>query len=94
MPRRVVLDTSVLVSAYLYRGLPRHALNVARRGEVALLASSDTVSEFARVLAYSKFGLAVEEISEILDDLRTFAEHVEVREAVSAIAEIPPTTSS
>lgn len=89
MPRRIVLDTSVLLSAYLYRGLPRQALDVARRGEADLLVSRETVGEFARVLGYVKFGLSADEIVQILADLRTFAEYVEVNEMVSAVAEDP-----
>lgn len=89
MPSRIVLDTSVLISAYLYRGLTRQALDMARRGEVDLLVSRETVQEFARVLGYPKFGLATDEIAEILGDLRTFAEYVEVIEAVSVIADDP-----
>ena len=39
-PNRIVLDTSVLISAYLYRGLPRQILELARRGEVRLAVVS------------------------------------------------------
>lgn len=88
-PNRIVLDTSVLISAYLYRGLPRQILELARRGEVRLIVSRDTVEELARVLGYEKFGLATGEIKEILTDLRTFAEYFEVRERVSIILDDP-----
>ncbi len=62
---------------------------MARRGEAHLLVSRDTVEEFARVLGYAKFGLAADEIAQILADLRTFAEYVEVNEIVSVIVEDP-----
>lgn len=88
-PNRIVLDISVLISAYLYRGLPRQILEMARRGEVSLIVSRDTVEKLARVLGYKKFGLAVGEIKEILADLRSFTEYVEVRERVSIIRDDP-----
>ncbi len=62
---------------------------MARRGEVDLIVSRETVEEFARVLAYPKFGLSAVEIAEILADLRAFAEYVELDETVAAISEDP-----
>ena len=80
MPERVIFDTNVLISGYLWTGPPRRALEHARRGRYTLLISQQTIEEFIRILGYPKFGLTAEEIVPILADLASFAEFVEVRE--------------
>ncbi|MBI3989147.1 MAG: putative toxin-antitoxin system toxin component, PIN family [candidate division NC10 bacterium] len=89
MPERVIFDTNVLISGYLWRGLPRRALEHARRGRYTLLLSQQTIEEFIRILGSPKFGLTAEEIVPILADLTSLAEFVEVRETVSVIREDP-----
>lgn len=79
----------MLVSAYLYRGLPRDALDLARRGEADLLLSEEMVEALARVLAYPKFGLSTQEVAQVLNDLRGFATYLEVRDTAQVIEEDP-----
>lgn len=55
--RRVVVDTSVLVSALLFRGPVSALASLWRSRELLLVVSEDILREYARVLAYPKFRL-------------------------------------
>jgi putative PIN family toxin of toxin-antitoxin system len=82
---RVVFDTNILISGYLWKGPPRQAIEKVRDKEWTLLVSKDTIAELIRVLAYRKFGLAPEEIQPIVEDLIRISEIVEVTTQVTAI---------
>lgn len=66
---RAVFDTNILISAYLWSGTPRRALEVVRAGHVELISATAAIEEFIRVLGYPKFGLSPEEIAPFVDDL-------------------------
>ena len=89
MARRVVFDTNVLVSGYLWKGLARRALEKVRSGEWILLVSKDAIDELIRVLAYNKFGLKPEEIEPIINDLIEISDFVDVRTQVQIIKDDP-----
>lgn len=87
---RVVLDTNVLVSALLFPGAARELVERWQRGSMRLLASAAMMRELARVLAYQKFRLSEDEISELLhDEVLPFVTPVAVREVPAVIAEEP-----
>ena len=52
---RIVVDTSTLISAVLWNGLPHRLIELAEAGEVTLCATADTLQEFQGVLSRSKF---------------------------------------
>jgi putative PIN family toxin of toxin-antitoxin system len=83
--RRVVFDTNILISGYLWKGPPRQAIEKVRNREWTLLISKETTDELIRVLAYRKFGLSPEEIQPIIEDLFRISEVVEVTTQVTAI---------
>ena len=89
MARRVVFDTNVLISGYLWKGMARRALEKVRSREWALLISNDAIDELIRVLAYDKFGLKPEEIGPIVRDLTEISEFVEVRTQIQIIEDDP-----
>ena len=68
-PRRLVLDTNVLLSALVFPdgslAWLRHAW---QSGTVLPLVSRDTTSELIRVLHYPKFRLTRDEREDLLDD--------------------------
>jgi putative PIN family toxin of toxin-antitoxin system len=76
---RVVLDTNVVLSGLVFRsgaaGLVRQAW---QRGLVLPLASTATVQELVRVLAYPKFRLSAAEQDELLADYLPYAETVRI----------------
>lgn len=89
MVNRVVFDTNVLISGYLWKGSARSALEKIRTGDFTLLVSQDTVNELIRVLAYDKFDLTPQEIQPIVRDLINISEFVEVKTEVQAIKADP-----
>ena len=76
---RVVLDTNVVLSALVFRGGAAGQVRLAwQRGLVLPLASTATVQELVRVLAYPKFRLSPAEQDELLADYLPYAEIVQV----------------
>ena len=76
---RVVLDTNVVLSALVFRGGAAGQVRQAwQRGLVLPLASTATVQELVRVLAYPKFGLSQAEQDELLADYLPYAETVRI----------------
>ena len=47
---RVLLDTNVLISAVLFRGVPRRLLDAALKGEIELITSFALLQELEEVL--------------------------------------------
>ena len=79
LPVRAVLDTNVVLSALVFRGGSAGRLRLAwQRGLVLPLASTATVQELIRVLAYPKFRLSQAEQDELLADYLPYAETVRV----------------
>ena len=90
MAKRVVFDTNVLISGYLWKGVTRRALDLVRaESQWTLLSSSDTINEFIRVLAYEKFGLTPLEIEPFVSDLQQRSRFVAVRSKLHIIQEDP-----
>jgi len=88
--KRVVCDTNVLISGYLWKGSARRALDLVRTGQQwTLLSSADTINEFIRVLAYQKFDLTPAEIEPFVADLRQRSVFVHVRSKLHIIQEDP-----
>lgn len=60
--KRVVIDTSVLISALLFGGDPGELIALWKERHIQPLSSKEIMEEYLRVLAYPKFGLTEEEI--------------------------------
>jgi len=73
---RAVFDTNILISAYLWPGTPRQALEFVRTGAVELVSATPAVEEFVRVLGYAKFRLSPKDIAPFVDDLLSLVELV------------------
>ncbi len=79
MPVRVVLDTSVLVSALLFHsGSLSWLRGTWQSGHILPLVSRDALKELIRVLTCPKFALSVSEQRDLLDDYLPFCESVTV----------------
>ena len=87
--RRVVFDTNVLISAYLWPGIPRTALDAVRSGRILLVSAQPAIEEFVRVLGYRKFGFSPEEIAPLVDDLMSLAMIVHPRHTVDVVTRDP-----
>ena len=87
--RRVVFDTNILISGYLWKGSARKAIEKVRQKQWVHLISDETVNELIRVLAYSKFGLTPAEMEPIVRDLLNISEHVNVKSKLNIISADP-----
>ncbi len=76
-PLRVVLDTNVVLSALVFGGgLAGQVRRAWQQGVLLPLASTATVQELVRVLAYPKFRLSQPEQNELLADYLPYTETV------------------
>jgi putative PIN family toxin of toxin-antitoxin system len=80
-PLRVVLDTNVVLSALVFGGAAAGRVRQAwQQGALLPLASTATVQELARVLAYPKFRLSGQEQKELLADYLPHTETVRIHQ--------------
>lgn len=87
---RVILDTNVLVSAFLsLAGPPARILQQWEQGAFDFIVSEALLAEYRRVLAYqhvaSHHGLTPHEIDEAVEAIRDFALVVEPQEMLTVI---------
>lgn len=86
---RVVLDTNVLVSAFIFpRGPPEHVYRRVLPGELTLIISPALLAELGRVLV-DKFGWDSDYAGEVLAQLARVSELVEPHEEVDVISDDP-----
>jgi uncharacterized protein len=91
---RVVLDTNVLVSAYLVaQGAPAQLRQAFRQGVFALVVTDAVLAEYRRVLNYERIarrhGLSPAEVDREVDELRQIALVIEEWAAVDAVTADP-----
>ncbi len=85
---RVVCDTNILISAYVFPGgPPDQVLNFARLKEITLCLSPDILSEFRKVLTF-KFKYTQEEASDFIDRLTVFSEMIYPHERLHLIERV------
>lgn len=78
-PLRVVLDTNVVLSALVFGGGAAGQMRRAwQQGALLPLASTVTVQELVRVLAYPKFRLSQPDQDELLADYLPYTETVRI----------------
>ncbi len=78
-PVRVVLDTNVILSALVFGGGAAGRVRRAwQQGALLPLASTASVQELVRVLAYPKFRLVQAEQEELLADYLPYTETVRI----------------
>jgi len=78
-PLRVVLDTNIVLSALVFGGGAAGRLRTGwQRGAWVPLASTATVQELVRVLAYPKFCLSAQEQEELLADYLPYTQTVRI----------------
>jgi len=77
---RIVLDTSVFISAMLFGGLPGRLVSLWQNDQITLLLSSEVLREYLRVLSYPKFRLTSEEIKSLIEiEVMPFSVPVKVK---------------
>jgi putative PIN family toxin of toxin-antitoxin system len=87
-PVRVVLDTNIVLSALVFGGGAAGRIRRAwQRGVFIPLASTITVQELVRVLAYPKFRLAPPDQNELLADYLPYTETVRIPQPAPQVPE-------
>jgi len=78
---RVVIDTNLLLSGFLWQGLPHVLLGAVRQGRLRLVMSAQLLAEFTGVLGRSKFDSALVRTDtsreRLLQELQRLVEMVE-----------------
>ena len=89
-PIRVVVDTNVIISGLLFGGEPGRIRDLWIAGRLVPLLSSETFTEFNRVLSYPKFRLSPAEIKMLIEEeLLPYAEVVDVTEDATGACRDP-----
>lgn len=83
---RVVFDTNVLLSAFIFGGNPERLFDLARFGELRLVVSPDILLEFAFVLR-EKFAWAEEDITEAIRAIGRASELVRPGETLKIVSD-------
>jgi putative PIN family toxin of toxin-antitoxin system len=88
--KRVVLDTNVLVSALLFKGVLSRLGELWRKGRIIPVISKETFAELTTVLQYPKFSLSKNEIKSVIEhEILPYFEIVEVAKAVKGVCRDP-----
>lgn len=86
---RIVLDTNVFVSGYLWGGNEEKLIKKCIRREFQNVISPEILLEIDRVLSYDKFDLEKGEIETILENIMSFSILVKPKKRVKIIEEDP-----
>ena len=87
---KVVIDTNVLVSALLFKGVPGELIECWKQRHIIPLTSRDIIDEFIRVLSYPKFQLTEKEIEFLLhQEILPWFEIVTVKIRTPYVADDP-----
>lgn len=60
---KVVLDTNVWVSAWLWRGIPGNMIRLGRTGEITICTSEPLLAELENTLSYEKFEQKIQSLN-------------------------------
>jgi uncharacterized protein len=87
---RVVLDTSVIISAMLFRGELSKMVTLWQRGRIIPIISRETFDELITVLKYPKFSLSSDEMKAMIqNEILPFFEIVESDKELRGVCRDP-----
>jgi len=86
---RVVIDTNVLISAFITYGKSRKVLDRVFTGKIRLLISPAILLEFEEVLSREKFGLTKTQVQRIVSLIIRSSEVIEPKTKITLITEDP-----
>lgn len=79
-PERATVDTTVVVSAFIRRGIPSQVIQRWQASLVVLVVSAAIIAEYAAVLSRremrTRYGIDREDVAAFLDDIRSRADLV------------------
>jgi hypothetical protein len=83
-----VADTNIYVSAFNFNGTPARALDLAQKGRFRIAISEEILREINRILG-EKFNWHVARLAQVRPTILAFAELVEPKEKINAVAADP-----
>ena len=86
---RIVLDSNVVISGFLFGGPPARLLAIAVDGSVRCFTSMPILDEIRDVLQRPKFGLTPDQVLALVEELHDLCYVVAPRERVRAVAADP-----
>ena len=89
MTLRVVLDSNVIISGFLFGGPPGAVLSHAVAGSIRCFTSLPLLDEVRDVLQRPKFGLSPDQALRVIEELHDLCEVVRPRQRVLAVAVDP-----
>lgn len=91
---RIVVDTNILVSGFLWGGVPLRVLELARSKSISIISSEPLIAEFTLVIFRDKFTERFQQIGrtpdEFLADYRNLVEIVQPAEIEPVVLNDPP----
>jgi putative PIN family toxin of toxin-antitoxin system len=88
-PLRIVVDSNVIISGFLFGGNPARVLGSAVEGVTRCFTSLSILDEVRGVLQRPKFGLSAEQALAFVDEFHLLCQVVDPRNRVHVIAEDP-----
>ncbi len=88
-PVRIVLDSNVVISAFLFGGLPARLVQLALAGAVQCFTSVALLDEIRDVLQRPKFGLSPEQALAFVEEFHSLCHVVTPNERVRAVPADP-----
>ncbi len=87
--QRIVLDTSVLISAVLFGGPPRDVLERVINGAVDCSLSFAILDETREVLRRPKFGFSPEQSFQLIEELHAVCDVIDPAASIEAVVADP-----
>lgn len=88
METKIVLDTNIYISAFLFGGIPEKIIELAIEDKVALFISSPILDELKETLI-DKFHYPKKEADKILNTILSIAQSVKVKGSLKNISTDP-----
>jgi len=89
MTPRIVVDSNVIISGFLFGGNPRRVLGAVIEGLARCFTSLPILDEVRDVLQRPKFGLTPEQALAFVDEFHLLCQVVAPRDSVQAVANDP-----
>ncbi|MCD4706162.1 MAG: putative toxin-antitoxin system toxin component, PIN family [Candidatus Sabulitectum sp.] len=86
---RVVLDSNVYISAFLFGGVPAGVIELALGGSILVYTSIPILDEIRDVLRRPKFGLSSSQAFTLIEEIHSLCRMVSSEEQVLAVKEDP-----
>ena len=82
---RIVLDSNIVISAFLFGGVPARLLELALNGSIECFTSLPILDEIRDVLLRPKFGLSSEQALTLIEELHDLCQILSPSECIKTL---------